>query len=78
MDNSTTLDTILAQRSTKEWQEKWFSSRIYCGAESPVARFSSWTALDLTLGVLATLWLIFFAYYLEESYEYLNNCSFLG
>ena len=32
MDNGTTLDTILAQRSAKEWQEKWFSSRIYCGA----------------------------------------------
>ena len=31
MDNGTTLDSILTQRSTKEWQEKWFSSRIYCG-----------------------------------------------
>lgn len=40
--------------------------------------FHHGTALDLTLGVLATLWLIFFAYYLEESYECLNNCSFLG
>ena len=32
MDNGTTLDSILAQRSAKEWQEKWFSSRIYCGS----------------------------------------------
>ena len=48
MDNGTTLDSIMAQRSNKEWQEKWISSRMYCGTGG---------AIMLGAGVAALIYL---------------------